>query len=78
MRDCLTKVSEAVVASRRMSEDTKAPILLRVPIQTVNRRRIAESELVIDLDGKIVKDRFGRIGRDATQDEMDEATEVYG
>lgn len=67
-----------MVASREMSEDTKSPIRLKVPIQTVNRRRIAESILVIDLDGKIVKDRFGQVGRDATQDEIDRATEVYG
>lgn len=53
-------------------------IRLRVPSQTLNRRRLAEAEVVIDKDGMVIKNQFGPEGRQATQDELDRAVEVYG
>lgn len=61
-----------------MSENSPKIIRLKVPANTINRRKIAEAELIIASDGKVIKDRFGRVGREATEQELDEAVEVYG
>jgi len=71
-----------VVACRVVAGET-APredkiLRLRVPLRTVNNRRIAEAATVIDEDGRIIKNRHGHAGRVATPEELAEATEVYG
>lgn len=61
-----------------MSENSPKIIRLKVPANTLNRRKLAEAELVIDINGMVIKDRFGPDGREATEQELDEAVEVYG
>lgn len=73
----MTPSSKPLIASRAVAASDKI-IRLRVPSQTLNRRRLAEAEVVIDKDGMVIKNQFGPEGRQATQDELDRAVEVYG
>lgn len=75
LQGCLTTSSKSVIASRAVAEEDI--IRLRVPLTKISRRRIAEARMVIDMNGKIVKDREGTL-RQATAEELAAATEVYG
>jgi hypothetical protein len=51
-------------------------IALVYPIEAYDQELIREADLVIDVEGFVIKNRFGSYGVEATDDQIADCTEV--